>query len=390
MGLSTSIVAVNSGGNTFMARFHWILCGFNFIFIGVLMRFVVSSLQFITHKNSKCRRNKLASHLQVTTLFQTQPMTGLFHHPTCLLHDAGPGHPERPDRLKAIHEHLEKSDLINKVQRFEPAPAEVETLAFVHPRDYIETVERQSAAAGSGYVALDSDTLVSQHSFVAARLAAGAAVEAADKVSRGELRNAFCAVRPPGHHAKRASAMGFCLFNNVAVATEWLIRNQRAEKILIIDWDVHHGNGTQDIFYERGEVFYVSLHQWPLYPGTGREDEKGEGRGKGATLNVPLPPATPEQKYLDIFQKTVETVFTKFRPDFLLLSAGFDAHRDDLLANLMLTEAAFGKMTGFVADLAGSLCDGRLVSVLEGGYHLTALAGSVAAHLDVLIAQSSL
>jgi acetoin utilization deacetylase AcuC-like enzyme len=167
----------------------------------------------------------------------------------------------------------------------------------------------------------------------------GAAVAAVDKVCRGELRHAFCAVRPPGHHAERATAMGFCLFNSVAIAAEWLVREKRAEKILIIDWDVHHGNGTQHIFYERGDIFYLSLHQWPLYPGTGREDERGEGHGRGATRNVPLPPATSEQKYLDIFFKTSEEVFTQFRPDFVLLSAGFDAHRDDPLANLTLTEA---------------------------------------------------
>jgi acetoin utilization deacetylase AcuC-like enzyme len=313
-------------------------------------------------------------------------MTGLFYHPTCLLHDPGPGHPERPDRLKAIRDHLEKTDLIRRVQLYEPEPAELETLAFVHPRDYIENIERRSLSAGGGRVALDSDTLASQHSFAAARIAAGAAVEAVDKVSRGGLNNAFCAVRPPGHHAERATAMGFCLFNNVAIAAEWLIHNQRAEKILIIDWDVHHGNGTQDIFYERGDVFYLSLHQWPLYPGTGREDEKGERAGKGATLNIPLPPATPEQKYLDIFQKAVEETFTKFRPDFVLISAGFDAHRDDPLANLMLTEAAFGKMTEFVAESAKTFCGARLVSVLEGGYNLAALAGSVAAHVEELVA----
>jgi acetoin utilization deacetylase AcuC-like enzyme len=316
-------------------------------------------------------------------------MTGLFYHPTCLLHDPGPGHPEHPERLKAIRAHLEKTDLISRVQLFEPAPAAMETLAFVHPRDYIENIERQCSAAGSGRAPLDADTFVSRHSYAAAQLAAGAAVEAAEKVSRGELRNAFCAVRPPGHHAEQARAMGFCLFNNVAIAAEWLIRHHHAEKILIIDWDVHHGNGTQDIFYERGDVFYLSLHQWPLYPATGREDEKGEGRGKGATLNVPLPPATPEQKYLDIFQKNVEQVFAKFRPDFLLLSAGFDAHRDDPLANLLLTEKAFSQMTRFVAELAGSFCDNRLVSLLEGGYNLSALANSVTVHLEQLILYST-
>ncbi len=317
-------------------------------------------------------------------IFKSRHMTGYFHHPTCLLHDTGPGHPERPERLQAIHEHLEKSGLLSRVKVFQPAPAERETLALVHPRDYIENIAEACARAGQGRAALDSDTIVSKDSFAAAQLAAGAAVEAAAKVSRGELSNAFCAVRPPGHHAERATAMGFCLFNNVAVAAEWLRRENLAEKVLIVDWDVHHGNGTQDIFYERGEVFYLSLHQWPLYPGTGREDETGDGKGKGATLNVPLPPGTAEQNYLDIFYKTTEAVFKKFQPDFLLISAGFDAHRDDPLANLQLTEAGFGKMTQFAAELAESFCGGKLVSLLEGGYNLTALSASVAAHVEKL------
>ena len=312
-------------------------------------------------------------------------MTGLFYHPTCLLHDNAPGHPECPERLKAIHEHLEKSDLLSKVQRFEPQPANIETLAFVHPRDYIESIERHCAAAGNDRVRLDADTTVCKDSFAAARLAAGAAVEAVDKVSRGEVRNAFCAVRPPGHHAEAATAMGFCLFNNVAIAAECLVRAKRAEKVLIVDWDVHHGNGTQHIFYERGDIYYLSLHQWPLYPGTGREDETGEGRGREATRNVPLPPATTEQKYLDAFYKAAEEVFAKFKPDFLLLSAGFDAHRDDPLANQQLTEAGFGKMTKFTLALAESFCAGKLVSLLEGGYNFTALADSVVAHVEGLL-----
>lgn len=313
-------------------------------------------------------------------------MTGFFSSPTCLLHDNGPGHPERPERLKAIQETLKKSDLSKRLKFFEPAPVERETLTFIHPRDYIESIAEVCARAGNGLAMLDSDTAVSKDSFAAAQLAAGAAVAAVERVSRGELTNAFCAVRPPGHHAERATAMGFCLFNNVAIGAEWLVREKRAEKILIIDWDVHHGNGTQDIFYERGDIFYLSLHQWPLYPGTGREDEIGENHGHGATRNVPLPPATTEQKYLDIFYHTTEDIFKKFKPDFLLLSAGFDAHRDDPLANLQLTAKGFGSMTKFSLELAESFCAGKAVSLLEGGYNLTALADSVVAHLEILAA----
>lgn len=313
-------------------------------------------------------------------------MTGFFSPPTCLLHNNGPGHPERPERLKAIQETLRKSGLSKQLKFLEPPAAERETLALIHPRDYIENIAEVCARTGNGIAMLDSDTAVSQGSFTAAQLAAGAAVAAVERVSRGELTNAFCAVRPPGHHAERATAMGFCLFNNAAIAAEWLVREKRAEKILIIDWDVHHGNGTQDIFYERGDIFYLSLHQWPLYPGTGREDEIGEGHGHGATRNVPLPPATTEQKYLDTFYKTAEEVFKKFKPDFVLLSAGFDAHRDDPLANLQLTAKGFGSMTKFSLELAVSFCAGKAVSLLEGGYNLTALADSVVAHLEVLSA----
>jgi len=311
-------------------------------------------------------------------------MTGFLLPRACLLHDNGPGHPERPERLKSIHENFEKSGLRERLKFFEPAPAAREILALIHPRDYIENIAEICARVGASRAMLDGDTSVSRDSFAAAQLAAGAAITAADQVSRGELVNAFCAIRPPGHHAERATAMGFCLFNNVAIAAEWLVREKRAGKVLIIDWDVHHGNGTQDIFYERGDIFYLSLHQWPLYPGTGREDETGEGHGRDATRNVPLPPATTEEKYLDAFYKTAEDVFKKFQPDFLLLSAGFDAHRDDPLANLQLTEAGFGNMTKFAMELAESFCAGKVVSLLEGGYNLTALANSAVAHVTVL------
>src|SRR5574341_1043961 len=178
------------------------------------------SSSFITHNDIKCRTNNIELHWQSYDLKSKPIMTGFFYHPSCLLHDAGPGHPERPDRLKAIHDYLEKSELIRRVQAFEPQPADVETLAFIHPQDYIKNIERQSTAAGNGRVMLDADTSVNRRSFIAARLAAGAAVAAADKVCRGELRHAFCAVRPPGHHAERATAMGFCLFNSVAIAAE--------------------------------------------------------------------------------------------------------------------------------------------------------------------------
>jgi acetoin utilization deacetylase AcuC-like enzyme len=228
--------------------------------------------------------------------------------------------------------------------------------------------------------------VVSQHSFAVAHLAASAAVAAVDQVSSGKWQNAFCAVRPPGHHAELDRAMGFCLFNNVAIAAEWLRHHHRAERVLIIDWDVHHGNGTQNIFYERGDVFYLSAHEWPLYPGTGRKDETGAGAGKGATLNVPIAPHTEAADYVSQFTAAVQEVFSAFRPDFTIISAGFDAHRDDPLAHLQLTETDFARMTTWVLQLAHEHCQDRVVSVLEGGYHLSALAHCVAAHLECMIA----
>jgi len=309
-------------------------------------------------------------------------MTGFYHHPTCLEHNTGPGHPERAARLTAIEDHLHASGLWDRLQVCTPEPAGLETIALIHPKEYIEWVEKH---CGPQITALDADTIVSQQSFTAARLAAGAAVEAVDTVSAGEFQNAFCAIRPPGHHAETSRAMGFCLFNNIAVAATWLVREQRAERILIVDWDVHHGNGTQHIFYEVGEVFYLSLHQWPLYPGTGREDETGTGKGRGTTRNIPLNPDTSEQEYLDRFQAGIESAFQEYQPDFVLISAGFDAHRDDPLARLNLTESGFAKMTDLLLEQTDFHCDARMVSLLEGGYNLEALARSVDAHVTRLL-----
>lgn len=312
--------------------------------------------------------------------------TGFYYHPSCLEHDTGHGHPERPARLTAIMEHLTSIGLLEKLDAREPEPCALETIAFVHPKNYVDHIARSCQAE---LHALDSDTVVSQNSFLAARLAAGAIVEAVDRVSRGEWQNAFCAVRPPGHHAEVAEAMGFCLFNNVAIAAEWLRRNQRAERVLIIDWDVHHGNGTQNIFYERGEVFYFSAHQWPLYPGTGRAEESGTGAGAKATRNLLLPPMTTEEKYLERFCEATQEIFETFQPEFTLISAGFDAHRDDPLAHLQLTETGFVQMTDHVLALAKTFCGARVVSVLEGGYNLNALARSVAAHVERMLAATS-
>ena len=308
-------------------------------------------------------------------------MTGLFYHPQFLLHDPGFGHPERPERLRAILAELESSQLLSRLAQFEPSPASQDALQLIHPRDYVGHIENACRRAPA---ALDSDTVVSTASFEAARLAVGAAVQACEVVATGHLANAFCAVRPPGHHAEPQLAMGFCLFSNVAIAAAWLRSRQLAERVLIVDWDVHHGNGTQAATYERGDICFLSFHQWPLYPGTGRPEETGMGEGTGWNRNVTFAPNTTESDYLKTFSATVKKVFDEFTPDFILVSAGFDAHRDDPLANLNLTETAYGQMTELVVSLARQCAGGRIVSVLEGGYNLSALARSVSKHVQVL------
>jgi acetoin utilization deacetylase AcuC-like enzyme len=288
---------------------------------------------------------------------------GLVLDPVFEAHETGPGHPER-------------------CRRIEPVPATDAEIEAVHEPRYVAGVE---AAIRRGARVLDEgDTTVGPRSAEIARLAAGSLLALARAVAAGELWRGFAAVRPPGHHAERDRAMGFCLLNSVAVAAAAL-RREGLERVLVVDWDVHHGNGTQHLFEEDPSVFYFSVHQWPLYPGTGAASERGRGAGVGATLNCPLPPGAGDDAFLAVLRVDLAQAARAFRPDLVLISAGFDAHAADPLAALSVSTRAFGEATRIVRDLAEETAGGRLVSVLEGGYDLDALGASAAAHLAALL-----
>lgn len=304
--------------------------------------------------------------------------TGFVYHPDYLKHDPGLRHPERPERLTAIVNRLKESSYWEKLMHLEPLPATVEQVEYVHNRDYIEAL-RDFCARGGGFIGLD--TVVSRDSFQAALLAAGGVIKAIDAVMAGEVQNAFAAVRPPGHHAFPDRAKGFCLFNNVAIGARYLQKEHNLEKVLIVDWDIHHGDGTHYFFYDDPTVFYFSIHEYPFYPGTGRAYETGSGKAVGYTLNVPVPFGTGVQEYIDVFQKKLKPIALKFNPNFVLISAGFDAHRDDPLSGIQLTSGDYGQFTDIVREIADQTCEGKIVSVLEGGYDFAALSESVLEHL---------
>jgi acetoin utilization deacetylase AcuC-like enzyme len=295
----------------------------------------------------------------------------LYTHPACREHDTGGWHPERPARLEAVlaGAHRSSQEVIDR----EAPEAPIEALEAVHRPSYVARI-REFCLAGGG--SLDPDTVVSVGSWQAALRAAGAGLAAVDALDAGEGDAAFLAVRPPGHHATRDRAMGFCLFNNIGITAEALTR--RGKRVAIVDWDVHHGNATQEMFYDRGDVVYVSTHEFPFYPGTGWIDESGKGEGEGCNINIPVPAGTAGDAYEEAWVRIVMPVLQEMSPDWVLVSAGFDGHAEDPLANVRLWEADYGRMAHRLAGVAS----GRLVFFLEGGYDLEAISASVAATVD--------
>lgn len=308
-------------------------------------------------------------------------MTLLYTDPRFLEHNTGP-HPERAERIGAIPQCLEQAGLLAHCRLPKWEPVSRERLVRVHSPRYIDEI-RGFASSGGGDV--EVDTVVSPTSYDVALLAVGAVCDAVQRVIRGEDTQAFCLVRPPGHHALFHAAMGFCLFNNIAVAAKMALEESGVERVLIVDWDVHHGNGTQAAFWEEPRVGFLSIHRWPFYPGTGRLRDTGSGPGEGTVLNLPVPFGIPRQAYLDLFQDALDKFAAKIKPQLVLISAGFDAHRRDPIGNLGLESEDFGTLTDAVLDVAAAHAGGRVVSALEGGYDREALAESIQVHLDTML-----
>ncbi len=306
--------------------------------------------------------------------------TTLFYsHPICQEHEAGPGHPEQPARLKAILQALEAPGFAG-LKRFEAPLSDAEALKQVHQAELVDLIFEHMPR--QGYVAIEGDTVMSPASGEAALRAVGSVCAAVDAVMAGEGDNAFCAVRPPGHHAEPGRSMGFCLFNNVVLGAERARREHGLGRVAVVDFDVHHGNGTQAAFASDGDMFFASTHQSPLYPGTGAADE----RGVGNIFNAPLAPESGSAEFRDAMQSKIFPALRVFDPQLILISAGFDAHNDDPLASLHLYEADYSWITTELCQIAAEKCGGRVVSTLEGGYDLDALASSVAAHVNALMA----
>lgn len=310
------------------------------------------------------------------------PSAGIVFDPFLRLHNPGAGHPEHAARLGAILDHLRFTGTFDLLTPVTPRTAADDELALGHGREYIELVKRE-VLAGRGELST-GDTSISEHSFECASRAAGCALAGVDAVLSRSVSSVFCAVRPPGHHAERNRGMGFCLFNNVAVAARYAQHRYGVERVLIADWDVHHGNGTQQIFYEDPSVFFFSTHQSPWYPGTGSSDETGAGPGSGTTRNCPLPAGSGRDQIFDAFRNVLLPAAERFQPDLVMISAGFDSRRGDPLGMFTLEDADFAELTALLLDVAGRWAEGRLVSVLEGGYNLGGLASAADAHISAL------
>ena len=304
--------------------------------------------------------------------------TGIITTDTYLNHNTGQGHPERADRVSAVIESLKKLKNKNLIWK-KPSTFDQKLLEITHDNNYVNKVKKSFPE--KGLIFLDGDTIVSPGSKQATLDAVGSIIVAIDGVQSKEFQNAFCAVRPPGHHAEKNKAMGFCIYNNVAVGAQYLLNKYKLNKVAIVDFDVHHGNGTQDIFYDNEKVLYISTHQYPFYPGTGGDDERGKYNN---IFNVPLPAGTTSEKYLSAYEFVLKKL-KEFKPEFILFSAGFDAHENDPLAQFQLKSKDFYELTKRTLSLAKSCCNGKIVSVLEGGYDLNALKESVDYHVKSLL-----
>ena len=304
--------------------------------------------------------------------------TGLITSDTYQNHNTGDGHPEKTDRVTVVIDNFKKLDNKNLLWK-KPSKFDRSLLEITHNSDYINFIESSFPKKGLSF--LDGDTIVSPGSKMATSDAVGSIIAAIDGVQNNEFKNAFCAVRPPGHHAEKNKAMGFCIYNNVAVGANYLINKYKLNKIAIIDFDVHHGNGTQDIFLDNKKVLYISIHQFPFYPGSGTEQEKGKYNN---IFNIPLPAGTTSEEYLNAYEFVLKRI-EKFKPEFILLSAGFDAHKDDPLAQFQLESKDFYEITKRTLQLSKLNCNGKVVSILEGGYDLNALQESTSMHVNALL-----
>jgi len=311
---------------------------------------------------------------------------GFVYDPIYLKHDTGQ-HVENAKRLEAIISHLERTGLKQQLTLIKPRAASIEELSLVHDEHYISHI-RDVAQKGGGW--LDADTVMSANSYEVALYAAGGVIRATEAVMNGEVDSVFALVRPPGHHATHMQAMGFCLFNNVAIAAKCALVNHKLERILIVDFDVHHGNGTQAAFYDDSHVLYISTHEYPFYPGTGSIEETGSWAAEGSTINIPLPAGSGDTECLEVFEQIIVPAAIRFKPQLILVSAGYDAHWADELALMQVSVTGFAQMVKIIKGLGDELCDGRLVFSLEGGYNITVLSASIKATFDILLGNTAI